>query len=347
MPDYQINIDKKVESNLLMRITALWAFSEAFLGGILHGLNIPFAGLALALIASLCISVIAVHEAKKGAIFKATLLVIAVKFVLSPNTSPMAYVAVFIQGLAGEFFFLNQQRRNWPIFVLTLFSQLYSAFQHLLILTILFGKGFWQALDLFLNKITQIFIAKPQHYSLYLVLFYLMCYLVAGVIGGIFNTRMVRNVLTENMSLGLAQAFKEMKNNDDPDFNPGKKRRRYHYGFTFYLSILLLLVLIASYLPFFPIAVSRNKALTILMRGLLILVIWVYLISPILIKMIGKWVKRYNSKRSAGIEQVIALLPDIRIILRASWKISNACGKWLHFKQFITNSLLLIIHYEP
>jgi len=346
MTGYMVNTDKRVESSLLMRITALWAFSEAFLGGILHGLNIPFAGLVLALIASLCISLIAVHEAKKGGVLKATLLVIAVKFLLSPNTPPMAYVAVLIQGLAGELFFLNQRRRNWSVFGLTFFSQLYSAFQHLLILTILFGKGFWQALDLFLNKITSTFINKPQHYSLYLVLFYLSCYLVAGIVGGIFNARLVRSMVTGRMPAGLAQSFKEMKSQDEPVFDTVVKTKKHRNRFIFYVSLVFLFVLVASYTPFFSATVQKSKALTILVRGLLIFVVWIYFISPVLVKLIGKWVSGYKKKRTTTMQQVIVLLPDIRIILRASWKISHTSAKWSRLKHFITNSLFLVVYHE-
>ena len=44
------------KTNVTLRITALWAFSEAFMGGILHGLQIPFAGLVLGFVASVCIT---------------------------------------------------------------------------------------------------------------------------------------------------------------------------------------------------------------------------------------------------------------------------------------------------
>jgi len=175
------------KTNVTLRITALWAFSEAFMGGILHGLQIPFAGLALSFVASVCITLIALGNNKKGEILKATLLVIAVKFILSPHTPPMAYIAVLIQGAVGELLFLNRKAVKPAAFILTLFSLVYSAFQHLLILTIVFGKAFWQAIDIFLNKITQSFLKDAVHYSLYIIVFYVGCYLVAGIAGGLFK----------------------------------------------------------------------------------------------------------------------------------------------------------------
>ena len=182
------------KTNVTLRITALWAFSEAFMGGILHGLQIPFAGLALSFVAAVCITLIALGSTQKGEILKATLLVIVVKFILSPHTPPMAYIAVLIQGAVGELLFFNKRFFKPAAFILTLFSLLYSAFQHLLILTIIFGKQFWAAIDIFLNKITQSFSKGAVHYSLYIVLFYISCYLVAGIVGGFLNIKLIKKI---------------------------------------------------------------------------------------------------------------------------------------------------------
>ncbi len=107
------------KTNVTLRITALWAFSEAFMGGILHGLQIPFAGLVLGFVAAVCITLIALGNTQSGEILKATLLVIAVKFILSPHTPPMAYLAVLIQGAVGELLFLNKRFFKLAAFILT------------------------------------------------------------------------------------------------------------------------------------------------------------------------------------------------------------------------------------
>ena len=125
---------KTNQSNITLRLTALWAFSEAFLGGILHGFKMPFAGLFLAFFASLCITLLAVSNKKTGIIINATLAVIAVKFILSPQTPPMAYFAVLVQGLAGELFFIRRKNYKAAAFGLTLFSLVYSALQQLITL---------------------------------------------------------------------------------------------------------------------------------------------------------------------------------------------------------------------
>ncbi len=333
------------QTSVTLRITALWAFSEAFMGGILHGLQIPFAGLVLAFVASVCITLIALGNNKKGEILKATFLVIAVKFILSPHTPPMAYVAVLIQGAVGELLFLNKRALKPAAFILTLFSLLYSAFQHLLVLTIVFGKGFWQAIDLFLNKITQSFIKDAVHYSLYLILFYIGCYLVAGIAGGLLNIKIINSVQSGNQTNALLQQLNNLPALDEDIFTSTKAVNR-KKSLTLIFGGLMLLLLIFSYLPFFSSSFSKSKIAELIIRGVIIILVWNYFITPLLRLQIQKWVSRYREKNGNALQQVISLLPGIKNILQQSWQLSQQSTKWLRFKSFINNTVLLIVHHE-
>ncbi len=333
------------KTNVTLRITALWAFSEAFMGGILHGLQIPFAGLALSFVAAVCITLIALGSTQKGEILKATLLVIVVKFILSPHAPPMAYVAVLIQGAVGELLFLNKRFFKPAAFILTLFSLLYSAFQHLLILTLLFGKQFWVAIDIFLNKITQNFSKGAIHYSLYIVLFYIGCYLVAGIAGGILNIKIIKKVQAGNGAGILLQQLDGLVINDTDAFSnshPGKKKKSWMIIF----GGLMLLLLIASYIPFFNAGFGKSKVLEIILRGVIIILVWSFLITPLLRIQMQKWITRCKEKKAGAIQQVVALLPGIKTIVAQSWTLSQQPGKWLRFKSFINNTVLLIVHHE-
>lgn len=333
------------KTDVTLRITALWAFSEAFMGGILHGLKIPFAGLVLAFVASVCITLIALGNNKKGEILKATLLVIAVKFMLSPHTPPMAYIAVLIQGAVGELLFLNRKALKPKAFILTLFSLLYSAFQQLITLTIIFGKGFWQAMDIFLNKITQSFIKTAVHYSLYLVLFYVGCYLLAGILGGLLNIKIIKAVQAGNQTNALLQQLNNLPLSNESIFtNEKSKKRKKNIAFIF--GSLMLLMLIFSYLPFFSKGFTKSQIPQLILRGVIIILVWTYFITPLLRMQIQKWVTKYKEKNNNALQQVIALLPSVKIILQQSWQLSQQPKKWLRFKSFINNTVLLIVHYE-
>jgi hypothetical protein len=333
------------KTNVTLRITALWAFSEAFMGGILHGLKIPFAGLALAFVASVCITLIALGYNKKGEILKATALVIAVKFILSPHTPPMAYLAVLIQGTVGELLFLNKRVLKPAAFILTLFSLLYSAFQHLLVLTIIFGKGFWQAIDIFLNKITQSFFKNAVHYSLYMVIFYLACYFIAGIAGGLLNIKIIKNVQSGNQTNNLVQQLNNLPQAGKVIFVTKKSAKRKKWLMIIFGGLMLLL-LISSYLPFFNAGLSKLKITALITRGIIIILVWNYFITPLLRLQIQKWLTQYKQKNTNTLKQVIALLPGVKIILQQSWQLSQQPKKWGHFKNFINNSILLIVYHE-
>ncbi len=329
-----------LKAGVITRVTALWAFSEAFLGGILHGFKIPFAGLALALMAAICMALIAANDNAKGVILKATLVVLAVKFVLSPHTPPMAYVAVLIEGLAGELFLMRRKSLRTGAFLLTLFCQLYSAFQHLLILTIVFGKGFWAALDIFLNGITKTFIKQSQQYSLYLVLFYIGCYFITGVAGGIFCSRLIKKIQSGKIP-DIVNEFAKADTIPVAETTVAKKKG---ISFKYIVAGILLLLLVASYTPLFNGTVLKTKVGEIILRGLLIMLVWNFLLSPLLIKLIGKWVDKYKAAKGTALQQVLALLPGIKNMVQFSWQKANETNRFKKVQHFLSNTAMLIIY---
>lgn len=323
------------------RVIALWAFSEAFLGGILHGFKVPFAGLALSLVAAICMVLIAANDTGKGVVLKATLVVIAVKFILSPHTPPMAYVAVLIEGLAGEFFLVKRRALRLGAFFLTLFCLLYSAFQHLLILTVVFGKGFWNALDIFLNGITKTFIKQSQHYSLYLVVFYISCYLIAGVAGGVFCSRLIKKIQAGYKPV-IVDEFANRNWNDTNETVSGMKKKK--IPIQYLIMTFLFLVLLLSYTSLLNETILKSKVGEIILRGVLIMLVWNFLFAPLLIKAIGKWVETYKTRRGNALQEILTLLPAIKMIVAFSWQKTNGVHKYKRLQHFLSNTVMLIVY---
>lgn len=329
------------KAGVVTRVTALWAFSEAFLGGILHGFKVPFAGLALSLMAAICMALIAANDTGKAVILKATLVVLAVKFVLSPHTPPMAYVAVFIEGLAGELFLMCRKSLRTGAFLLTMFCLLYSAFQHLLILTVVFGKGFWAALNIFLNGITKTFIKQSQQYSLYLVLFYIGCYFIAGLFGGIFCSRLIKNIKTGNRP-AIADEYANTAFATQGVTTAVAKKKK--LPLKYFIAVLLLVLLALSYTPLFKGTVLQSKVGQVIIRGTLIMLVWNFLLSPLLIKLIGRWVEKYKNKKGTPLQQVLLLLPAIKNMVQFSWQKSAQVNRFKKMPQFLSNTAMLIIY---
>ena len=137
------------QTNSVERVTALWALSEAALGGALHAFKIPFTGLFIGGSAVLFITLIFFLSEKRGAIIKATILVMIVKALVSPHSPINAYIAVAFQGICGEVLFSLIKRREMAALLLGILSLLQSAFQKIFVVTLVFGRSIWEAIDLF------------------------------------------------------------------------------------------------------------------------------------------------------------------------------------------------------
>src|SRR5882762_4225935 len=100
------NLSAEQKAIAIQRLTALWAFSESGLGGIMHALQIPFTGLVVGGMSVIMISFIAEisgHQYKE--ILKSALIVLIIKAMVSPYTPFPAYIAVSFQALSGYILF--------------------------------------------------------------------------------------------------------------------------------------------------------------------------------------------------------------------------------------------------
>src|SRR5678816_3467868 len=95
------------QSNLaIQRLTALWAFSESALGGVLHALQVPFTGLIVGGFAIIILTLIAwFAQGDLKKIFTSLLIVLIIKATVSPYTPLPAYIAVSFQGLMAFLLF--------------------------------------------------------------------------------------------------------------------------------------------------------------------------------------------------------------------------------------------------
>lgn len=305
----------EAEKNL--RVTALWAFSEAFLGGILHALQVPFAGLILSAFAVICITSLTLNGYKRGQIIKATVLVIIVKALLSPHTPVAAYLAVFLQGFFGELIFFT----GIPFFVASLslgvFALLQSAFQKIIILVILFGTGFWTAVDKFLNSILEQFGFDKTPFTFYIVSVYVLLHLIAGIITGIFAGRLPRT---------LAQSEKEFSGitytippQTEIEKQTTKTKNKFSNPVFWILFTLLSYAIYQAYTDGDVLSIIQSKAIKLIIRAVLVLVLWYFFLAPLLLLMFKKWMHTQKNKFSVEINAILKLLPEIKFIVQQCW----------------------------
>ena len=146
--DYQISI---------LKITALWAFSESAFGGILHALAVPFRGILINSAAVLFICLIALFSKSSKEILKSTLIVMLIKALVSPHTPLTAYFAVTIQGLLGYLLFLSKSFFRISALLLGIFTLFFSGIQKIVVLTLVFGNTLWKSVNIFIKQISKEF----------------------------------------------------------------------------------------------------------------------------------------------------------------------------------------------
>ncbi len=294
------------------RLVALWVVGEAFVGGIIHGLHLPVSGLVVGGVAIVCIAMMAYYEPEKGAILKATLVVAIFKMMLSPQAPPMAYVAVFFQGLLGELLFWRRRMFAFACLLLAVLAMLESALQRLLVLTIIYGNGFWKALNLFLGGLTGN--AAPVNYSRWICIAYIVIHLLAGLVIGIGVARLPA-ALARWKAAGVLPVIRGQA----PEKDEGVKRRK-RTIFWLVLWLILLALYLQSYYHIGRPLVPAGALVQLLWRSLIILLAWYFLVGPLVKWLLHRWLQRQRGRLKDRIDAVTDILPGIHYLLRVAWR---------------------------
>lgn len=328
-------------TNIRLRITALWAFSEAFLGGILHAFHIPFAGLILSSFAVLCMVAISLQGPSKGEIIKATLLVIIIKALLSPHTPVSAYFAVLLQGAMGELLFLSGMPFTLSCLLLGIASLLQSAFQKLIILTLIFGVDFWKALDEFLNSINKMMGLSSISYSIYLIAVYVGLHLIAGIFVGIFSGRLP-HFFSQSAFEFNSQKFEVPTT---LTLFPLKKTTKNRFTKPIYW-ILFILLFIALYETFFsgkmP-PILGSKAFKLILRSSIFLLLWYFIVAPILLMLFQKWLAKQQSKFSKEVDSILKLIPEMKYISEQCWQRTSTKRSFKRISTFVRFTFFMLL----
>ncbi|MEO9147078.1 MAG: hypothetical protein ABI237_16135 [Ginsengibacter sp.] len=325
------------QGQLYYRLITLWVISEAVAGGIIHGFHLPFSGMFLSGFAVLCICLIGYYQVDKkkdtksfvkprlitkGAILKATIIVCVFKMMLSPNTPPSAYFAVFFQGLVGQILFSSLKNFRLSCIILGFLALIESALQRVIVLVLLYGAGFWSAVNEFITKLTH---AKViTNYSLLLAIVYISIHGIFGIFIGSWAYRLVHKSQTwKNTQPELIIADLDPGTQFKPRSSLHKKRKIVRRVFIF-IWILLLLFFFQSLFKIGRPILPSSKALQILLRSLLIFLSWYFLASPLITGLIKKKLQNQKEKSKNDISRILLLLPSTENIFKKSWNLSSS-----------------------
>jgi hypothetical protein len=330
----------KNNKSIIDKLTALWALNESGLGGFLHVFNTPFTGLIVGGVSILLISLIAYYaENKWQAILKALVIVLIIKMAVSPYSPFGAYVAVSFQGVFGALLFSRFSWRGATIIVLGMVTFLESALQKLLILTIIYGTEFWEAINLYgawvqkkMNFVSETSTATA------LILIYLFVYGLCGLLAGVFIKSIIEIIANQkeaDFSLDAAALSTETK-----------KGKVSFKSKVIWVWLITVAIIVLAFSFFGGTLFGWQKGIYIVLRSFLILMLWYLVLAPFLLKLIRKYLNKKESQYKQDITNTMDLFPYFRRILSYTWQDTKDLKGYTRFKYFMANSISNCIHFK-
>lgn len=317
-------------------LTILWAFNECALGGFMHAFKIPFTGIFVGGFAVILIGLIAEFSQRNfKEIIQATLLVLAVKLMVSPQSPIGAYIAVFFQGIFGAICYKLVSNFRTASLIFATIAMIESALQKLLTLTILFGKAFWDALDSFLNEVAKVFGSAAENGSYTLVIIYLLVYILWGLILGYYLSALPKK-LNDFRNKKLPFELSVYVNNYVKPINLQNKSRK---GKAIYIVLFILFVMLGILL------FNNSSTLHIMLRTIAGVIILFFIITPLLKYLIKSNLKKQQLQSQNAIQSTINELPQMYAIAGGCWQYSKAKFRGINrIKQFSFCMLLLSLY---
>lgn len=326
-----IDQNNKIE----LRITTLWALTEAALGGILHAFRIPFTGLIIGGAAIVYIGLLASLSTNKNSILKATTIVILIKFSVSPHTPLTAYLAVSLQGVLGYFLYTTIKTKLIPSLLLGVTALLLSASQRIIVVTIIFGKTFWESIDEFAQRIIAgLFSSHSQSpdfsASVVIIIIYMIMHLGGGLLFGLLGYKLP--IWIENFNTD----FDRSKLIDSKIRNLRKKDKKW-YNKRIVKTILVFFIAAFILTYIFPVE-GDNLFIDVIymaIRAIVIISIWTLVLAPLVTKVLSKLLRKKEEVYKDTLRDVITLLPLFRHIVSYSWKETKKYKHPRRIKEFI------------
>lgn len=259
----------------------LWAFAEAGIGGILHGLKLPFTGIFVGGIAVICIALLGFYDDQnKNSILKALAIVLMVKLTVSPHSPWQAYVAVIFQGYLGHLIFRNNQHFSVKTIVFSVLCLLESAIQKILISLLIYGVDFFHAIDTSAQSIGKTF-GYSGDGSVVMLIFsvYVLLYIMVGIAIGLWIPSIPKQVFELSKHMPVME-----EGNETHRDNLKRQSKSILLGF-FGLAIVLLVMywLVPS--------LKLTELLFIFFRAVTVSLGLIFIVGPIILRIIRRYSK--------------------------------------------------------
>lgn len=330
------HLSKEQRITAVQRLTALWAFCESGLGGVLHALQMPFTGLVVGGLAVIFITLIAgFAEQRYGQILKSLLLVLIIKAMISPYTPFPAYIAVTFQAFLGYALFTLFRINFFSILILSTVAMVESAIQKLLIVTLFFGRSFWKATDELFNFITGQFNLHTTNGSQLIISLYLLIYFIWGI-GIAWIAFTILKAYTAKSK------FPELNEQDLlKKIDPLTEKRKINLKPWIILAVLIILSVLLF--VFAPNGKSGWMAvLKTLSWTTAVMLIWYMLLSPLITILIRFFLNKKMSAYGDELTNALSLFPALKQLAVMAWQLSATQKGWKRWQFF----LAALIHWS-
>lgn len=303
----------------------------------MHAVKIPFTGFFLGGFAIVVITLIA-HSSLKPfrAILEATILVLMVKGFASPHSPPMAYLAVSFQGVIGAICFGGIPLNRLAAVLFGGIALLESAIQKFLIMTLLFGKSIWEALDsLVLNMLKDLSIFYHFSTSYWLILSYSGIYVLWGFALGWWASALPKVLHHKSEHLLLQyKTLENIKQTESIRFK-GKKHKRYFIWIGIFIACIAV----------FFIQDELGKVTYLLFRTFFAVVLLFFVLNPFVKWLFNRWMMKNRLNKNNQVNLIMDLLPELKNYVLPAMQLAKQEQKGLLvYKAFIENLLILTLY---
>ncbi|MEY3966284.1 MAG: hypothetical protein RL263_1453 [Bacteroidota bacterium] len=308
---HQLELDK---STTWFQLTALWAFVEVVLGGILHALRLPFTGVLVGGAAVFIIGAMVLHSQNPFKdIIRATGVVLIVKAGASPHSPLPAYLAVAYQGFSGALIFSLMRNFKIAAMLFSVLAMLESALQKLLTLTIMYGMAFWDALDSFVHSVLKSLKMGESHNATELVWTYILVYFFWGIFLGYRLSGFYKR-----LPILMSELRKFMNPDVDEEMpkEPGSRNQRTYSSIAFWIFYILMLLGMVASLAYLN--NDKQNLFYVVLRSLSVTFLLFLVVNPLF-----KWFVRKGSQKSKN-QLLVKLITEDFVILRLEY---TACLK--------------------
>lgn len=320
------------------RLTALWALNECALGGLMHAFKLPLTGIIVGGTSVLLISLIALYATNmRSTLLKALTIVLLVKAGVSPYSPITAYFAVSFQAFLAILLYSVFSINKLSIVALSAITLLESALQKLVTLTVLFGQSLWKAVDVYSGWVgKQLSFLPFALNSKTLIYTFLGAYAFSGIVIGFIIIRTIKLIQRVNVS----QIDIEL-NTKLPEINSKKTNKK-----SIYIFLVLLVVVLIPILYYSDETQAWQKAVYLIVRSVLILIVWYTLLGPFLIKLINKLYLKKRKLYQTDLQSILNIFPSLKAIIVYSWKDCSSYRGLNRLSQFLAKSIAYSLYFN-